>query len=304
MTEWLKEKEKEKPAVNKRKREETKPKKAEPNFFEEGVELRENALNVKVLKVAPQRNQNGVYLCKSEREAKELMQRFGGYESNIPLFVATLGKVQTATLRAAAMAYGIEPKEFSFPITKHSPNDDQHQHREGWVWKVAGKIDLAMSTAPPKAAWQPDNHRNLQAQISEYHDKDLFKQMATVHIDIQKAKKILGEVKGDREKRKEAGKTIALAKETAKSLLLARAIAVMGQTAPEKLLEIVVNAVTMYERKESGVRQIKIDFTTAEKNCRKIEEGTWRRWNYVHHLRIRRGKKKRGQEKRKMDSDG
>ena len=136
-------------------------------------------------------------------------------------------KVQTATLRAAAMAYGIEPKEFSFPITKHSSNDDQHQHREGWVWKVAGKIELAMSTAPPKAAWQPDNHKNLQAQISEYHDKDLFKQMATVHIDIQKAKKVLGEVKGDREKRKEAGKTIALAKETAKSLLMARVIAVM-----------------------------------------------------------------------------
>ena len=84
-----------------------------------------------------------------------------------------------------------------------------------------------MSTAPPKAAWQPDYHRNLQAQISEYHDKDLFKQMATVHIDIQKAKKLLGEVTGDREKRKEAGKTIALANETAKSLLLARIIAVM-----------------------------------------------------------------------------
>ena len=125
MTEWLKEKEKEKPAVNRRKREETKPKKAEPNFFEEGVEKRENALNVEVLKVAPQRNQNGEYLCKSEREAKELMQRFGGYDSNTPLFVAILGKVQTATLRAAAMAYGIEPKEFSFPITKHSSNDDQ-----------------------------------------------------------------------------------------------------------------------------------------------------------------------------------
>ena len=170
------------------------------------------------------------------------------------------------------MAYGIEPKEFSFPITKHSSNDDQHQHREGWVWKVAGRIDLAMSTAPPKAAWQPDNHRNLQAQISEYHDKDLFKQMATVHIDIQKAKKVLGEVKGDREKRKEAGKTIALAKETAKSLLVARAIAVMGQTAPEKLLEIAVNAVTMYERKESGARQIKIDFTTAEKTAEKLRK--------------------------------
>ena len=50
------------------------------------------------------------------------------------------------------------------------------------------KIELAMSTALPKAAWQPDYHRNLQAQISEYHDKDLFKQMATVHIDIQKAR--------------------------------------------------------------------------------------------------------------------
>ena len=69
---------------------------------------------MEVLKVAPQRNQNGVFLCKSEREAKELMQRFGGYDSNILLFVAILGKVQTATLRAAAMAYGIEPKEFSF----------------------------------------------------------------------------------------------------------------------------------------------------------------------------------------------
>ena len=36
------------------------------------------------------------------------MQRFGGYDSNILLFVAILGKVQTATLRAAAMAYGID----------------------------------------------------------------------------------------------------------------------------------------------------------------------------------------------------
>ena len=89
--------------------------------------------------MAPQRNQSGVYLCKREREAKELMQRFGGYESDIPQFVAILGKVQTATLRAAAMAYGIEPKEFSFPITKHCSNDDRHQHREGWVWKVARK---------------------------------------------------------------------------------------------------------------------------------------------------------------------
>ena len=103
MTEWFQEKEK--PAVNKRKREETKRKKAEPNFFEEGVELSENALNVEVLKAAPQRNQSGVYLCKSEREAKELMQRFGGFYSDIPLFVAILGKVQTATLRAAAMTY-------------------------------------------------------------------------------------------------------------------------------------------------------------------------------------------------------
>ena len=34
MTEWLKEKEKAKPSVNKRKREETKPKRAEPNFAE------------------------------------------------------------------------------------------------------------------------------------------------------------------------------------------------------------------------------------------------------------------------------
>ena len=48
------------------------------------------------------------------------MQRFGGYDSNILLFVSILGKVQTVTLRAAAMVYGIEPKEFSFPITKHT----------------------------------------------------------------------------------------------------------------------------------------------------------------------------------------
>ena len=137
MIEWLKENEK--PAVNKKTHEEKKPIKAEPNFFKEGVELRENALNVEVLRVAPQRNQSGVYLCKREREAKELMQRFGGYESDIPQFVAILVKGQTATLRAAAMAYGIETKEFSFPIAKHSSNDDQHQHREGWVWKVARK---------------------------------------------------------------------------------------------------------------------------------------------------------------------
>ena len=144
-----------------------------------------------------------------------------------------------------------------------------------------------MSTAPPKAAWQPDYHRNLQAQISEYHDKDLFKQMTTVHIDIQKAKKLLGEVKGDREKRKEAGKTIVLAKETAKRLLLARIIAVVGQAAPEKLLELAVNSVTMYEGKESGARQIKIDFTKAAKTAEKLRKSIQRRRNHVHHLRIR-----------------
>ena len=44
MTEWVKEKEK--PAVKKEKTEEKKPKEAEPNFFEGGVEVRENALNV------------------------------------------------------------------------------------------------------------------------------------------------------------------------------------------------------------------------------------------------------------------
>ena len=50
---------------------------------------------------------------------------------------------------------------------------------------------------------------------------------------------------------------------------MARVIAVMGQTVPEKLLELAVNAVTMYEGKESGARQIKIDFTTAEKTAKK-----------------------------------
>ena len=37
------------------------------------------------------------------------MQRFDGYESDKPLFIAILGKVQRATLRAAAMAYGVRP---------------------------------------------------------------------------------------------------------------------------------------------------------------------------------------------------
>ena len=129
-----------------------------------------------MLRVAPQRNQGGVYLCKSEREAKELMQRFEVTKVTSLCSLRFWERCKQATLRAAALACGIEPKEFSFPATKHSSNDDQHQHREGWVWKVVGKIELAMSTAPPKAAWQPDYHRNVQAQIAEYHDKDLFKQ--------------------------------------------------------------------------------------------------------------------------------
>ena len=153
--EWLKEKEK--PS---RQQEETWGKEANKSWAEllwgRSWTERENALNVEVLRVAPQRNSGWRLLLQKLREAKELMQRYGGYESDIPLFVAILGKVQTATLRAAAMAYGIEPKEFSFPITKHSSNDDQHQHRGGWVSKVAGRIELAMSAAPPKAAWQPE----------------------------------------------------------------------------------------------------------------------------------------------------
>ena len=68
-------------------------------------------------------------------------------------------------------------------------NEEKHQHREGWVWKVSGRMELAMSTVPPESTWQPKNHRNLQAQISEYHDKDLFKQLATACTEIQKAKK-------------------------------------------------------------------------------------------------------------------
>ena len=69
-------------------------------------------------------------------------------------------------------------------------------------------------------------------------------------------------------------KTIALAKETAKRLLLARIIAVMGQAAPERLLELAVNSVTMYEGKESGARQIKIDFTTAGKTAEKLRKAS------------------------------
>ena len=104
--------------------------------------------------------------------------------------------------------------------------------------------------------------------------------MATVHIDVQKAKKLLGEVKGDREKRKEAGKTIALAKETAKSLLLERILVVMGQAAPKKLLELTVNPVTMYDGKESGAWQIKIDFTTAGKTAETLRQAS-EEWNIM-----------------------
>ena len=144
----------------------------------------------------------------------------------------------------------------------------------------------------PKSSLQPDNHRNLQAQISEYHDNDLFKQMATVHIDIQKAKKCWEKSQETEKKERKQEKPLLWPRRQQKSLLMARVIAVMGQTAPEKLLELAVNAVTMYEGKESGARQIKIDFTNCRKDCRKIEEGIWRRRNYVHHLRIRRRKKK------------
>ena len=134
-------KEKEKPAVNKRKREETKPKKMEPNFFEEGVELRENALNVEVLKVAPQKNQNGVCLCKSEREAKELMQRFGGYDSNIPLFVAILGKVQTATLRAAAMRMELNRRSSVFQSPSTAQTTISISTGKDGYGKLRGKLN-------------------------------------------------------------------------------------------------------------------------------------------------------------------
>ena len=154
------------------------------------------------------RNQSGLYFCTSEREAKELMQRFAGYESDTPLFVAILGKQQHSEQQRWRTKLSRKRSVFqsrSAVRRKNSISTEKHG---------CGKIALAMNTAPPKAAWQPDCHRNLQAQISEHHDKDFFKKMATVHINIEKAKKLLGEEKR-REKRKEAGKAMALAKETA-----------------------------------------------------------------------------------------
>ena len=46
----------------------------------------------------------------------------------------------------------------------------------------------------------------------------------------------------------------------------------MGQAAPAKLFEVAVNSVTMYDNKENGARQIKIDFTAAEETAEKHQE--------------------------------
>ena len=51
------------------------------------------------LKAAPKRDQEIVYFCNCEREGRELMQRFEGYDNDKSLFIAILGKAQSATLR-------------------------------------------------------------------------------------------------------------------------------------------------------------------------------------------------------------
>ena len=98
--------------------------------------------------------------------------------------------------------------------------------------------------------------------------------MATACTDVQKAKKVLNENKGDSEKRREAGGRIAQAKETAKSSLAVRAEAVMGANAPKELLEISMNATTMYEGTEKGARQLKIDFTSTSKTAEKLRKSS------------------------------
>ena len=161
------------------------------------------------------------------------------------------------------MAYGIEPKEFSFPITKHSTNDDQHQHREGWYGKLQ-RIELPMSTAPPKAG-NPTITEICRRKSPSTMTRTSSSRWRRFTSTFRKPKKCWERSKDTEKRGRKQVKTIASAKETAKRSLMARVIAVMGQTAPEKLLELAVKAVTMYEGKESGARQIKIDLTTAEK---------------------------------------
>ena len=127
------------------KKEAEKPRRTEPDFFEEGVEPRENDLNVKVLKAAPRRDHQGVYL--QEREGSQgIDAEVRGNESETSPLVAIVEKAQRATPRVAAMIYGVEPREFSFPVTKRqrtgreakkSTNTEKvgfGRSQEGWSW--------------------------------------------------------------------------------------------------------------------------------------------------------------------------
>ena len=66
----------------KKEQEEPKPEKDLSALFEQGLRLRHDAYNVPILEAAPQDSIDGIYMCKNEKEVKELVEIHASSKNN------------------------------------------------------------------------------------------------------------------------------------------------------------------------------------------------------------------------------
>ena len=118
------------------------PKRNELDFFEEGTKTERKRFERRGSENSTRRDEQGVYLCKNEREAKELMQRFERNESEKSLLVAILVMALESDTQGridGRESRGERIQLFSSKGTKNGKrSEEKHQHKEGWICKIQG----------------------------------------------------------------------------------------------------------------------------------------------------------------------
>ena len=152
---------------------------------EDDVQLRD-AYNVEPLPYIPHAPTDGVYLVRTEAEANTLIERFANHTNDhrCSLSFAIIGN-PSEFLQSETLAYRVQPKRYSFQLTKGSSN----MVRDGWLWTIPNSAkQLDYKVAVVQSQWTSTTVRNIVFGLSEYHDKQLFQKGLDAHVRWSEAK--------------------------------------------------------------------------------------------------------------------
>ena len=91
-------------------------------LFEQGLRLRHDAYNVPVLEAAPQESIDGIYLCKNEKEVKELVEIHASSKKKHKLFIVLVGSISD-NVKAVCKAAGAQPELAPILVEKDKQDD-------------------------------------------------------------------------------------------------------------------------------------------------------------------------------------